>query len=87
VAAALHPARSVERRSNGSYRTKEITAVRVHTDITPNDFRDERGQAMIEYSLIVALVTVVAFGLVGAIGIDTSNLYAGIRDEIHAIFG
>lgn len=86
MAAALHPARSVERRSNGSYRIKEITAVRVQTDSTPNDFRDERGQAMIEYSLILALVAVVAFGLVGAIGIDTNNLYTGIRDAIHAIF-
>ena len=41
---------------------------------------------MVEYSLILALVAVVAFGLVGAVGNETVDLYTKIGDAIHAFF-
>jgi Flp pilus assembly pilin Flp len=80
-------ARSVERR-HGFFRTSEVTAVRqpAHPKRRIIDPRDERGTAMVEYSLILALIAVVAFGLVGAVGNETVDLYTKIGDAIHAFF-
>jgi Flp pilus assembly pilin Flp len=88
MTAALHPARSVERRSTGSYRTEEVTAVRARADTRRNfsHLRDARGQAMVEYALILALIAVIAFGLVGAVGDATVDLYTDIGNEIHGFF-
>jgi Flp pilus assembly pilin Flp len=73
----------------GFFRTSEVTAVRrsAHPKGRIIDPRDERGVAMVEYSLILALVAVVAFGLVGAVGSETLDIYTKIGDAIHAFFG
>ena len=38
---------------------------------------------MVEYALILALIAVVAFGLVGAVGDATVDLYSDITDVVH----
>lgn len=72
----------------GSLRTREVTAVLRPAHRTGQDihYRDEAGQAMVEYALIVALVAVVAFGLVGAVGQETLDIYTRIGNAIHAFF-
>ena len=42
---------------------------------------------MVEYALILVLIAVVAFGIVGAVGDATLDLYTDIGDAIDAIFG
>lgn len=58
---------------------------------TPSDdfprIRDEGGVAMVEYALILFLIAVVAFGLVGAVGNATLDLYSDIGNAVHEIFG
>jgi Flp pilus assembly pilin Flp len=49
------------------------------------DCRGESGVAMTEYALILALITVVAFGLVGAVGDATVDLYTDIADVVHTL--
>jgi Flp pilus assembly pilin Flp len=73
----------------GSYRTREVTAVAALAKRRWKftHYHDERGAAMVEYSLIVALIAVVAFGLVGAVGDATVDLYTETRDAIHALIG
>jgi Flp pilus assembly pilin Flp len=77
----------------GFFRTNEVTAVRrpAHPRLRHPlghtiELRDERGTAMVEYSLILALVAVVAFGLVGAVGQETLDIYTRIGNAIHAFF-
>jgi Flp pilus assembly pilin Flp len=84
VTAALHPRLGVLSGGTGFFRTSEVTAVRRPVDIRRKftHLRDEAGVAMVEYSLIIALIAVVAFGLVGAVGDATIDLYTDIRDAI-----
>ena len=42
---------------------------------------------MVEYSLILALIAVVAFGLVGAVGDAAVDLYTEAADAIHTMLG
>lgn len=42
--------------------------------------RDERGQSLTEYGLILALVAVVVIGVLAAIGGQLNTLFARIRD-------
>ena len=81
-----HP--EVERRS-GSPTALESLAVRTPAK-TFGDLplhRDERGNAMTEYALILALIAVVAFGLVGAVGDATLDLYTDISNVVHDLIG
>jgi Flp pilus assembly pilin Flp len=59
--------------------------VPVRADTTSNipDYRDERGVAMVEYSLLLALVALVAFALASVVGADTLDLYTQIGNAIH----
>ena len=41
---------------------------------------DERGQAMVEYGLILALVSVVALALLFAIGGGVKNAFEGVKN-------
>jgi Flp pilus assembly pilin Flp len=42
---------------------------------------------MVEYSLLLALVALLGFGLAGAVGADTLDLYTQIGDAIHELVG
>ena len=44
----------------------------------------EDGQAMVEYGLILALVSVVAIVALGAIGTDVNAVFGNIRDALAA---
>jgi len=41
---------------------------------------DEAGQALVEYSLLIVLIAVVAIGAVATFGVDVSTLYQSIVD-------
>jgi Flp pilus assembly pilin Flp len=41
---------------------------------------DEAGQALVEYSLLIVLIAVVAIGAVATFGVDVSKLYQSIVD-------
>ena len=41
---------------------------------------DEAGQALVEYSLLIVLIAVVAIGAVATFGVDVSKLYQNIVD-------
>ena len=47
--------------------------------------RQEDGQAMVEYALILALVSVVSILALTAIGTNVNAIYEGIRDALAAI--
>ena len=48
-------------------------------------FRREEGQAMVEYALILALVSVVAIGTLTAIGTNVDAIFAAVRDALAAV--
>jgi Flp pilus assembly pilin Flp len=41
---------------------------------------DEAGQALVEYSLLIVLIAVVAIGAVATFGVDVSKLYQSVVD-------
>jgi Flp pilus assembly pilin Flp len=50
-------------------------------------YRDERGSAMAEYALILALVTLVGIAGLSVVGDASMSLYSGIGDALETIFG
>jgi pilus assembly protein Flp/PilA len=44
--------------------------------------RDEEGATMVEYGLLVALIAMVAFAGVSALGINVNSLYAAVAGTI-----
>jgi Flp pilus assembly pilin Flp len=47
------------------------------------DLRDgESGQAMVEYALILALVSVAAVGILGVLGKSVSSIFSSINHDL-----
>jgi Flp pilus assembly pilin Flp len=46
---------------------------------------NERGQALVEYALILALVTVVAIGALTALGANVNAFYDYIQSQIASV--
>ena len=47
------------------------------------DLRDaESGQAMVEYALILALVSVAAVGILAALGTSVSSIFSSINQDL-----
>lgn len=44
--------------------------------------RDEKGQGMVEYGLIIALVSIVVIGVLGTMGTDIGQLFTRISTTI-----
>jgi pilus assembly protein Flp/PilA len=44
--------------------------------------QDEKGQAMTEYGLIIALVAIVVIGALGLIGTNLNTKFGTIKDEL-----
>ena len=44
--------------------------------------QDEKGQAMTEYGLIIALVAIVVIGALGLIGTNINTKFTTIKDEL-----
>jgi Flp pilus assembly pilin Flp len=42
----------------------------------------ESGQAMVEYALILALVSVAAVGILAALGTSVSSIFSSINDDL-----
>ena len=47
--------------------------------------RDEEGQALIEYALIVALISVVAIAALTAIGLNVQTILNAVGDALGAV--
>ena len=43
--------------------------------------RSETGQAMVEYTLIVALLTIVAIVAIKAVGVDIGNTWTSVEEH------
>lgn len=46
------------------------------------DARDEDGQTMVELSLILFLISIVAIIAIGAVGVDVNTTFEAVRDAI-----
>ena len=46
--------------------------------------RNEEGQDLLEYALLVALIALIAIGAVGAAGTSVSNIFANIAGKLAA---
>lgn len=46
------------------------------------DVRDEDGQTMVEYSLILALVSVVAIAILTAVGLDVVGVFTDVSTAL-----
>ena len=61
-------------------RAKQISA-RAYLALT--DLRNgESGQAMVEYALILALVSVAAVGILAALGTSVSSIFSSINQDL-----
>lgn len=47
--------------------------------------KDEEGQGMTEYALILALIAVVVIGILGALGTSVSDVFTTISGAIDAV--
>jgi pilus assembly protein Flp/PilA len=52
-----------------------------------NRLREEQGQAMVEYALILGLVSIVAIGALTAMGGSVNSMYTTISGALAAIPG
>ncbi len=50
-----------------------------------NRFEREEGQAMVEYALILALISVVAIAVLQAIGVSITNLFGKVSSALSGI--
>jgi pilus assembly protein Flp/PilA len=46
--------------------------------------REEEGQDLLEYALLVALIALVAIGAVGAAGVSVNNIFSSIAGQLAA---
>lgn len=44
--------------------------------------RDESGQALIEYALVVSLIALVCVGVLSAVGVNVGTVLAGIAGDV-----
>jgi len=56
--------------------------VRVEDFFTHSD--DEEGQTMVEYGLIIALVSIVAIATLGLVGGNISKVFTSIAGKLHS---
>jgi Flp pilus assembly pilin Flp len=47
--------------------------------------KDESGQDLLEYALLVALIALVAFGAVTAAGISVNQIFSSIAGQLAAV--
>ena len=45
---------------------------------------DEEGQTMVEYGLIIALVSIVAIAALGVVGTNISSLFNSVAGKLHS---
>lgn len=53
----------------------------------PTDFKSEDGQAMVEYALLLGLVTVVSITALTAMGGNVAAILQAVADNLAAIAG
>jgi len=52
-----------------------------------NRIRNERGQGMAEYALILALVSIIAIAALSLLGGDIKNVFNQIADKLSGVTG
>jgi Flp pilus assembly pilin Flp len=58
------------------------TNLRIKTSALVNGRRDERGTAIVEYLLLVALIAIVAMLAIGLFGLANSSKFANMANSI-----
>jgi pilus assembly protein Flp/PilA len=57
----------------------------VRAQLALSELREEKGQAMVEYALILGLISVVAIAALTAIGLDVSRVLNAIQVKLDAV--
>ena len=47
--------------------------------------REESGQGLVEYALILVLVSVVSIGVLGILGVDVGEVFTAVSTELDAL--
>ncbi len=50
--------------------------------LTPKGRRARRGQTLVEYSLIIAVIVIAVLGVVLTVGKQTTTLYSSIQSQV-----
>jgi pilus assembly protein Flp/PilA len=62
---------------------ERATRIPIRMYLAFKELRDgESGQAMVEYALILALVSVAAVGILAALGTSVSSIFSSINDDL-----
>jgi pilus assembly protein Flp/PilA len=57
----------------------------VRAQLALSELREEKGQAMVEYALILGLISVVAIAALTAIGVDVKRVLDAIQVKLDAV--
>lgn len=52
--------------------------------VFPN-LKSQKGQGMVEYSVIVALIAIVAIVVLRTLGVDITDVFTQVSDEVAAV--
>ncbi len=61
------------------------TAVQARLEEMHTRLKREEGQAMVEYALILALISVVAIAVLQAIGVSITNLFGKVSSALSGV--
>jgi Flp pilus assembly pilin Flp len=63
----------------------KVTSLVVRAQLALSELREEEGQAMVEYALILGLISVVAIATLGLIGTDVNDILTVIHTKLDAV--
>jgi pilus assembly protein Flp/PilA len=63
----------------------KVTSLVVRAQLALSGLREEKGQAMVEYALILGLISVVAIAALTQIGVDVSRVLTAVSDKLKAV--
>jgi len=49
--------------------------------------RDEEGQGLVEYALILVFVSIVSIAVLGILGVDVSDIFTDIETQLDGVAG
>jgi pilus assembly protein Flp/PilA len=60
----------------------KVTSLVVRAQLALSELREEKGQAMVEYALILGLISVVAIVSLTAIGTNVDAIFGVVKDKL-----